>query len=279
MGMIKKVMALVSLLILLTSILSCVGDKLDDKQVFSSIQEVPESAWRKLATKHIFFAHQSVGFNIIDGIKDLTAENHQIKINIVESADTKDWAAPVLAHSKVGKNADPNSKFTEFIQFMEAGLGARTDVAFLKLCYIDVTSNTDVDALFSAYKDLVSYLKKRFPATTFVHVTVPLTTLQTGIKAWIKQVIGRSVDGYDDNIRREQINEKIRKEYGGKEPVFDLALIESTRPDGSRASFKHEDGLYYSLAPEYTYDGGHLNETGRKIAAEKLLVLLSNLTD
>ena len=35
--------------------------------------------------------------------------------------------------------------------------------------------------------------------------------------------------------------------------------------------------IYYSMAPEYTTDGGHLNETGRKRVAEQLLIFLANL--
>ena len=32
---------------------------------------------------------------------------------------------------------------------------------------------------------------------------------------------------------------------------------------------------YYSLISEYTRDGGHLNERGRKIVAEQLLIFLT----
>jgi len=59
--------------------------------------------------------------------------------------------------------------------------------------------------------------------------------------------------------------------------IFDLAKIESTFPDGRRASFTKDGKTYYSMVPDYTYDGGHLNELGRKIAAEQLLFLLANL--
>ena len=72
-----------------------------------------------------------------------------------------------------------------------------------------------------------------------------------------------------NNINRNQFNEILRKEYEGKAPIFDLAKIESTYPDGKTS---------YSMVPDYTYDGGHLNETGRKKAAEQLLVLLANIS-
>lgn len=277
--MIKILMANVLLVFTLALFHGCGDGKMDQKEISTFIQEIPESTWKKLAEKRVFFGHQSVGFNILDGIKDIEADNHQINLKIVESVDPRDLILPVFAHAKVGRNADPNSKVAAFIQIMDAGLGEELNIALLKLCYLDVTTQTDVAAVFAEYKERFSNLKKKYHRTTFIHVTVPLTTLQTGIKAWVKQVIGRSVDGYDDNIRREQMNEKIREAYAGKEPLFDLALIESTKPGGSRSSFKHEGKIYYSLAPEYTHDGGHLNELGRRIVAEHLLVLLANLSN
>jgi lysophospholipase L1-like esterase len=108
-------------------------------------------------------------------------------------------------------------------------------------------------------------------------VTAPLTTVQTGIKARIKEIIGKPVGGYKDNIKREQFNEKLRKVYEGNGPVFDLAAIESTYPDGTRAFFKAASGTYPFLVPEYTVDGGHLNAKGRKIVAEQLLIVLAKL--
>ena len=53
--------------------------------------------------------------------------------------------------------------------------------------------------------------------------------------------------------------------------------LESTFSDGTRATFTKDGKTHYSLVPEYTYDSGHLNETGRKKAAEQLLILLASL--
>ena len=89
--------------------------------------------------------------------------------------------------------------------------------------------------------------------------------------------MGRPVFGYHDNIKRGQFNDMLRKQYDGKEPVFDLAKIESTLPDGRRVTFTKDGMTYYSMVPDYTYDSGHLNELGRKIAAEQLLLPLANL--
>ncbi len=104
-------------------------------------------------------------------------------------------------------------------------------------------------------------------------------TVQTGIKVMIKNIIGKPIGGYNDNIKRNQLNEMITKEYKGEKPIFDLAKAEYTLKDGSKSSFSSNGKTYYSLAPDYTYDSGHLNKKGRKVVAEQLLVLLANLSE
>ncbi len=82
---------------------------------------------------------------------------------------------------------------------------------------------------------------------------------------------------YDDNIARNDFNKLLFEEFIGKEPLFDIAGIESTGYDGKRSAFKKAGKSFYSLAPEYTQDGGHLNETGRKRVAEQLLIFLAGM--
>lgn len=261
------------------SLMSCdSGGEMPEKTVqFPSIKDVPASKWENLAQKKIYFGHQSVGFNIVDGIKDVMKENPQIKLNIVETANESDFKVGLFAHSKVGENKDPKSKIDEFARLMDEELGNNTDIAFFKFCYIDMIAGTDVGTVFSDYKNTMLRLRNAFPKTTFVHVTVPVRIVQTGVRVWIKKVIGRPIGGYDDNIKRNQFNELLRKEFRGKEPIFDLAKIESISPDGTRSAFSKDGETYYSLVPEYTQDGGHLNEKGRRIVAEQLLILLANL--
>ncbi|MCK5076580.1 MAG: hypothetical protein KAR38_09400, partial [Calditrichia bacterium] len=68
---------------------------------------------------------------------------------------------------------------------------------------------------------------------------------------------------------------ELLKETFKDEPVFNLAKVESTYPDGSRESFTQNGKTYYSLIRNYTYDGGHLNELGRQIAAKELMKVLA----
>jgi hypothetical protein len=244
---------------------------------FPNIKDVPASAWEKLSQKKIYFGHQSVGYNIIDGIKDVMKENPQIKLNIVETSNPADFNLGILAHSRVGKNMDPKSKVNEFVTFLENGIGEKADIAFLKFCYVDIMPNSDVENIFKHYVASMSELKSKYPNITIIHLTTPLTSLQAGPKAWIKKMIGRAIRGVDDNINRKEYNEILMQRYQGKETVFDLAGIESTYSNGSRSSFTKDGNTYYSLAAEYTYDGGHLNEMGRRIVAEHLLIFLVDL--
>jgi lysophospholipase L1-like esterase len=177
----------------------------------------------------------------------------------------------------VGRNGEPNVKIDDFARYVdEAGNGP--DIAFFKFCYADANADTDVRAVFDHYRQVLSDLETRHPRTMFIHVTMALTTVQTGWRVPLKRLLGRSIDGYADNARRNQYNDLLRAEYAGKASFIDLAAIESTYPDGSRMSFSQDGETYYSLAPANTSDGGHLSGRGRRAVAEQLLALLAELT-
>jgi hypothetical protein len=262
------------------AIINCSGGTMEPttKITLPSFKSISAEKWQKLSQKKIYFGHQSIGFNIIDGIKDVMKENPEIKLNIVETADPTKFGVPLFAHSRVGKNTDPRSKIDAFSGIMASGIGNSADLAFLKFCYVDVDARTDINKVFTDYKKTMDQLKKDYPKTAIVHFTLPLTVAKTTIKTKIKSLLGKQdIWEYNDNIKRNEFNEKLRKEYEGKEPLFDLAAIESTYPDGKRSSFRVAGKTYYSLIPGYTTDGGHLNEQGRRIAAQALLTLLAGL--
>jgi len=239
---------------------------------------VPAESWQKLAQKRIYFGHQSVGFNIMAGVEDVLKENSRLMLSVVETCNPADFNRSLFAHSRVGKNHEPLSKIKGFATLMENGLGEKSDIAFFKFCNVDINSKTDVKALFNEYSKALASLKAKYPKAVFVHMTSPVRIVQTGIKVPLKKLLGKPIDGYDDNAKREEYNELMRKAYAVKEPLFDLAMIESTLPDGSRTTFTKEGREYAYLAPEYTKDGGHLNEKGRKIVGEQLLIFLASLS-
>jgi len=238
-------------------------------------ENVPRSAWEKLASRKIYFGHQSVGKNILSGIEQVMLDNDKIKLKVVKYKDGLEITGPSFVHSKIGKNSYPDLKDKGFQEILDAKLAGKVDAALYKYCYVDIKRHTDIDKVFDNYKKNIEGLKKKYPDTVFMHITAPITILQTGPKAWIKKVMGKPVGGELDNKKRHEFREKLMAEYSGKDPVFDLYGYESTRPDGSRVSYKHKGETYYALAPEYTDDGSHLNTLGRKYVAENFLVFLA----
>ena len=89
--------------------------------------------------------------------------------------------------------------------------------------------------------------------------------------------MGKPENSYGDNNNRNKLNELIRKEYAGKNHLFDLAALESTFIDGRRAVYQSEGQSFEMLVPKYTDDGGHLNEKGQRIIAEQFLIFLTSL--
>ena len=257
-------------------IAGCSGDNMSEetKKELPKIVNIAEYDFTELSNKVIYFGHQSVGFNIVDGLMDIKNENDTVNLKIQEISEPKDIALDVFAHSRVGKNRDPISKINAFSNYIKQGVGEKADIAFFKFCYVDFNENTDINSIFNEYKNNMLELEKLYPETSFVHVTVPLITREKGIKTLIKKILGRSLRGYEDNLIRESYNNLLREEYSDKATLFDLARIESTRPDGVRKAFFRNGKKHYALLPEYTDDGGHLNEKGRKIVAEQLLIKL-----
>jgi hypothetical protein len=263
--------------ILITIIPACSGGSMSDqKSTYDSLKKVPDSAWQELSKKKIYFAHQSVGFNILDGINSIAKQNPSIKLNIVQTTNKSDFNQGIFAHSTVGDNTNPQSKVDAFAQNIKNGIGSEADAAALKFCYIDFNAHTDVQKVFNGYKQAIDDIKKNYPSLIIIHMTIPLLKIQTGPKAWVKKIIGRPLDGVNDNIKRLEYNDLLMKAYAGKDPIFDLSQTESTYSDGKRETFTKEGKTYYAMVPAYSNDGGHLNNTGKKVVAEQLLLFLIN---
>ena len=236
------------------------------------LSDVTPAQWQTLAGRRIFFGHQSVGGNIMAGVADLLKANPQIRLKVVETAEADSNSGPGFYHALVGRNGDPQSKTDAFVR--SAGrLGG--GVAMLKYCYVDVNEQTDPAQLFEQYRRAVEDLRARHPGLTIVHVTLPLQIVENWKGILAAKLRGRTTFRDLDAIRN-RYNALLRASYV-HDPIFDLAKIESTHADGSRSFFVRGRDTVYALADELTSDGGHLNEVGRRAAAEQLLVLLARL--
>lgn len=282
----NKIPELFAIILLCLFILTaCNGGKEDMvKQVetYKKFSDVPSDAWEKLSTKKIYFGHQSVGYDIIGGIHAVMAKNPQVKLNIIESSSLSNVEGGCFAHSRVGQNVDPASKINGFAKFVETGVGNTADIAFFKFCFVDIHTGTDVDQVFSQYKEVMDKLSVTYPKTRFIHMTVPLTTNPDGLngvikkaKDFIKSLLGK-INMYDNKVK-QNYNDKLRDVYGKSGSLFDLALSEASYKDGRQVVIEAGGKRIQNLIPEYSNDGGHLNEIGQYKVAEEFLLFLVNL--
>jgi hypothetical protein len=218
----------------------------------------------KVSHTKVFFGHQSVGMNILDGVGGVYAA-HGMAAPVIDEGATDPGRDGFIDHAFIGENGNPLLKIQDFAAKLRSRLGQHVDVAMMKLCYVDVDSGTDADALFASYRTTMAALQREAPGATFIHVTVPLTTA-AGFLSRLKSRLTGSSSGVADNAARERLNALIRNHYGG-DHLFDLAAVESTAPDGSRADGIYEGHRYYALYNGYAADFGHLNAEGARIAA------------
>lgn len=227
----------------------------------------------RVAQRRIFFGHQSVGDNVLDGVKQL-AKKVGVPVRIAETKTASAVGPGTLGHAWVGENRYPLRKLQAFEQAFDQR-PAGVEIALVKLCYTDITAGTDSKALFAQYRDTIERIRTKNPGVTFVHVTAPLTHVQGGPKAFVKRLLGRAPYGTIENARREEYNALLRMTYQGRDPIFDLARVESTAPDGSRVTAEWKGDVAPALAPLLTDDGHHLNAAGRLQAARELVSVLA----
>jgi hypothetical protein len=222
---------------------------------------------KQLSRYRIVFAHHSVGANILDGLREISMESGAI-FSILPVEKLTSRPAPGFFHFSPGKNQLPKSKIDGFANFFRTA-ERDIDVAFMKFCFVDITPKTNIKDLFSYYKATMEKLSRENPDIRFVHCTVPLTVYSQLVKDRLKRLIGLQVWGDASNAARGKFNELLTATYPA-EDIFDLARIESSRQDGSRAIFKSKTGKIYAMASEYSKDGGHLNELGKKVIASAM---------
>lgn len=242
-------------------------------QLVQEFATVSQAQWDSLASKQFLFGHQSVGGNILQGVEEVVARTPAIRLRIVDLGGDAVVDGPGLFHARIGVNGDPASKLSSFGSL---AADASQPVAMMKFCYLDVDGSIGADSLFAAYQRGVAALRAKRPDLVVVHSTLPLTDIGNW-KERVVKTLKRRPTTRKLNALRNDYNAMLLAAYAGKEPVFDIATIESTRPDGTRSFFMRGDRRVYHLAPELTDDGGHLNEAGRRAAAERFLALLATL--
>ena len=239
------------------------------------MQTVPTPStadWQELERLRVVFGHQSVGYNLVAGIEALRKEQQQ-SLAITETR--MPLTQPGIHHFTIGRNGEPLTKLADFDSVMRSGVAASADVAMMKLCFVDFTSDTKAGSLAAAYIAELDRLSKEFPRTAFIPVTAPLTRLQSGPKAWVKRILGRPTGEFAENAQRQGFNRILREHYRDQHILFDLAALES---DSGRVEGTFDGKTVEALNPDLTSDGGHLNARGQRLIGGALVHHLATIT-
>src|SRR6266478_1113430 len=235
------------------------------------------SRWSVIAERTVYFGHQSIGNAVVAGVEALTRQ-HVLPLRVVQTREPATVTGPAFVHFLAGQNRDYASKNAALLRLLESRTRAERPVVLLKYCYADINSCTDPATMFEAYRDTVETIQFEHPDVTVVHATVPLTTVESAFKAGARQFFGRSTRR-EAAVARHRYNQFLRAEFLGNEPIFDLAKVEATQPDGMKAGFTASGSTIETLAPHNTYDGAHLNTRCERAAAEALLDVLSDVIE
>lgn len=232
------------------------------------------SSWSQIARRTVYFGHQSVGSGIVAGVEQLTRD-HGLPLRVIQTPEPASIPGPAFVHFLVGQKRDYASKNAAVLRLLESSTRADKPLVMLKYCYGDIRSPDESGRMFEAYRDTVDTIQSEHPDVTVVHATIPLTTAESSFQSAAKRLFGRSTQR-EASVARHRYNELVRREFRETEPIFDLAKVQSTRPDGTMAGFTVGGHVIEKLAPENTADGIHLTPQCQRVAAEALLDVLAD---
>jgi hypothetical protein len=235
----------------------------DDKAIrigYAECMGFKPQASERAAKLKWYFAHASVGANMVDGLNDLKKKDggaFTYTTFFCEKMPPVDVKSGTICEHNRG-NPGWKAKFDQFEDCVSNSWHfPKVDVVMNKLCYIDQLAS------FKYYIRSMTNLEAAFPDTVFVYMTMPLTTAED----W-------------DNGLRNGFNERVRswtKENG--RVLFDIADIEAHDSKGQVSTFVRKDKTCQKLSSEYTGDGGHLNESGRQLVAKGFYALAAALEE
>lgn len=245
----------------------CPAQIIDHRNV-DGVAALPQATMDAIGLQKWFFAHASVGSNMLSGLSDLHSANptrYKLQISSVGYNSGEMRAANPPSPTVAGRvyecprgNPGWNDKFTIFVNSVNVSGWHETAVnaAMDKLCYIDQNANAVV------YTNTMAALEAAYPTTAFIYTTMPLMTGEDG-----------------DNILRNQYNAAVRaycSAHGGL--LFDIADMEAHDPAGNPITFTSGGQTYQKLYSGYTSDGGHLNTPGRQRIAQGWYAVAAILT-
>ncbi|MEI7554579.1 hypothetical protein [Candidatus Chlorohelix sp.] len=232
------------------------GFAINSSAIDASNSLIPQQYLDRARNLKILFNHQSVGYNVLEGLDALAQSNPDRYSLTTADVEEPNW---YLENNGVGgftrgENEDPASKVAGFKElFDNEGYADRVQVAMMKFCFVDNTASAS--KIWETYRNGMNYLETKYPKVKFVWWTMPLMT--------------------DGNQIRDQYNKLVRDYVKANNKIlFDIADIESHEPSGKAVS----DNNYLALFNDYSSDGGHLNEQGSQRVAQAWWWLTARLT-
>ena len=218
--------------------------------------------------RRLVFAHQSVGMQVISGIEALATDLGQPDPLVIDvTTDTIPGSGGFVGHFYCGTNGDGFTKTDHLDSLLRGGLAAEVDTVVLKFCYADLRSGsgyTPAD-LFAEYSATMDALATDYPAVTFIFATETIVN------------IGDEDHISGANALRQTFNDLVRAEYGSTGLLWDVALAESTDPDGNRTIDGGVEYLYLGYASADLEHISGVDNIGRKAAATPLLLIMAGL--
>lgn len=241
-------------------------------EISAVLDSVSPAQWSALASRRVYFAHMSVGGNIVDGIAVLVRERPDLGLRLVRSSDPDSVEGGALIHNFVGENGDPTGKCADFARIILSAQHRPVDVGAQKFCYADFGKQSDPDSVFAEYARRTEALRNQQPGLRIVHVTAPLLVSRFDVKDVARKILGK-MTSKEQLAKVRRFNDLLRARYAGVDPIFDLAALEASG-GLPYTTLPADQSLAVSIA---TPDGGHLNEAGQRALAAHFLAFLATL--
>lgn len=218
---------------------------------FTNAQAVagyPPSVMEEIAQFRWYFAHASVGSDMMGGLDDLHASSGTFyRLQSAWAGDTPGDPVENGFVFEYGRgNPGWQAKVDDFRAYVSNGWRfPKVNLVLDKMCYIDEAADVNY------YIASMTNLEARFPETQFIYATMPLTT---GEDWW--------------NHQRNLYNDALRAwVLAHNRVLFDIADIEAHDAAGTEYTYVYEGGTDQRLYDGNTSDGGHLNTQGRRQVA------------
>jgi hypothetical protein len=237
-----------------------------------AVDTFPQPLMEQIAQFRFYFAHASVGGNIVDGLADL----HRIKPDYYRLTPASAGAPPppatdqgtVYEYSR--GNPGWRAKVDSFATYVSNGWHRpKADVVLNKFCYIDQDADMDY------YIRSMAALEAAHPDTLFVYMTIPLTTKGSDLRSMLRP------RGRAENYLRNVFNDNLRGwAKANNKVLFDVADIEAHVAGGSAETFTFKERVCQALCKSYTEDGRHLDDksgAGRQQVAKGFYALAAAL--